>query len=93
MKKYMIIASIVVIFLFVADYLFYYSGVLYVPATGETACFSKAEDDHLYLDSGSGFEVFDIRGVNLGMGIPGHFATEKAIEKEDYLSCRKSRVK
>lgn len=85
MKKFMIIASIVVIFLFVADYLFYYSGVLYVPAAGETACFSKAEGDHLYLDSGSGFEVFDIKGVNLGMGIPGHFATEKAIEKEDYL--------
>lgn len=30
-------------------------------------------------------EPFEIRGVNLGSGIPGHFATDYAIDKETYL--------
>ena len=30
-------------------------------------------------------EPFEIRGVDMGVGIPGHFATDYAIDKETYL--------
>lgn len=85
MKKYMILASVLIISLIIADHLYYYTGSLYIPQTGETQYFSKADGDLLYLDDGSGFQVFDIKGVNLGTSIPGYFSTENAITKEDYL--------
>ena len=85
MKKFMIFAAAVVIMLLIADHLYYYTGTLYISHTGRAEYFSKAEGDCLYLDRGDGFEVFDIKGVNLGLGIPGYFATEKGIAKEDYL--------
>ena len=85
MKKYMILATVVVIGLLLGNHLYYYSGTLYIPAGDTVEYFSKADGEHLYLDSGDGFEVFDVKGVNLGMGIPGYFATEKAIDKETYL--------
>ena len=85
MKKYMIIASILVIGWFVFDHLYYYTGDLYLPNMSEASYFAKAEGEKLYLDSGNGFDVYEIKGVNLGLGKPGYYATEKAITKEEYL--------
>ena len=85
MKKYMIIASILVIGWFIFDHLYFYTGDLYLPSMGEVTYFSKAEGELLYLDSGSGFEVYDVKGVNMGLGKPGYYATEMAITKEEYL--------
>ena len=31
------------------------------------------------------YEAFEIRGVNMGVGIPGEWATDYAIDKETYL--------
>ncbi|MBR2062464.1 MAG: hypothetical protein IJ969_04020, partial [Anaerotignum sp.] len=67
------------------DYFYYYNGDLYFPKDGKTTYFSKAEGKQLYIDEGDGFEVFDLRGVNMGLGKPGHFATEAAVTKEEYL--------
>mgnify|MGYP003292418478 CR=1 FL=1 len=85
MKKYMIIASILVIGWFVFDQLYFYTGDLYLPNTGEISFFTKAEDDLLYLDTGDGFDVYDLKGVNMGLGKPGYYATEKAITRDEYL--------
>ena len=85
MKKYMILATVVVIGLLIGNHLYYYSGTLYIPAGDTVEYFAKADGEHLYLDSCDGFEIFEIKGVNLGMGIPGYFATEKAIDKDTYL--------
>ena len=86
MKKFIIIASIVVLSLFLLDHLYYYAGVVYIPHSGDAEYFCKAEGDALYLDSGSGFEAFTVKGVNLGSGKPGYFGTENAITKEEYLT-------
>jgi len=67
------------------DYLYYYAGVLYIPNKQEASYFGKVVEDELYIDKGSGFEEFEIRGVNMGLGKPGYYATEKAISKEEYL--------
>ena len=85
MKKFFIIASAVIIGLYLFDYLYYYAGVLYIPRTGSAEYFAKTEDKNFYIDHGDGFEKFEIRGVNMGLGKPGHYATEMAITKEEYL--------
>jgi len=83
--KKVIIATFIIIFsLIIGDYLIYYEGILYVPHIGECSYFAKAEDEMLYIDKGNGFEEFEVRGVNLGLGKPGYYATENAITKEEY---------
>ncbi|HIW76289.1 MULTISPECIES: hypothetical protein [Gordonibacter] len=39
----------------------------------------------IQIDRGNGWEDFEIRGVDMGAGIPGHFATDYAIDKDTYL--------
>ncbi|MGI6069650.1 MAG: hypothetical protein ACOYBE_04400 [Blautia sp.] len=86
MKKYIMIV-LSCIFLFVAaDVLFLRMGV-YVDTrpNAETTTFVKTKGKEIALDQGSGFAPFEIRGVDLGVGIPGEFATGYAIDKETYL--------
>lgn len=45
----------------------------------------RQEGKTIQIDRGNGWEDFEIRGVDLGAGIPGHFATDYAIDKETYL--------
>jgi len=85
MKK-VIIATFVIIFSFLIwDYLYYYEGVLYVPNTGEISSWAKAEGETLYIKEDGEYQEFEIRGVNMGLGKPGYFATEMAVTKEEYL--------
>ena len=85
MKKFLILVAVALCTLSLFDYLYFYRGSLYLPQKGESTYFSKAEGEQLYLDAGDGFAVFDLRGVNMGMGKPGYFASEAAITKEEYL--------
>ena len=85
MKKFLIACLILILLVFGGDYLYYYSGEVYLPHTGEITCFTGSDSESLYLDSGSGPEIFNIRGVNLGLGKPGHFATDYAVTEEEYL--------
>ena len=72
MKK-LIIATFMIIALWLGfDYLYYYAGVLYIPNKQEASYFGKVVEDELYIDKGSGFEEFEIRGVNMGLGKPGY---------------------
>lgn len=71
--------------IFALDYAYYYNGSLYLPSMVAPVYSSKVEGDQLMIDRGSGFEPFEIKGVNLGLGKPGHYATEKSITKEEYL--------
>ena len=36
----------------------------------------------IYLDSGNGMEPFIIKGVNMGSGMPGEWATDYSIDEE-----------
>ena len=86
MKKFLMIAVPGVLLLFLLDWLYFSAGVLYLPSLrAEPEYFAKAEGGALYLDQGSGYAEFELKGVNLGLGKPGHYATELAITKEEYL--------
>ncbi|MEG2596854.1 MAG: hypothetical protein RR977_00370, partial [Oscillospiraceae bacterium] len=51
----------------------------------EVTTFTTVIGKKIYVDSGNGMEPFEIRGIDMGAGIPGHFATDYAISKDTYL--------
>lgn len=85
MKKYLTTIFIVLFSYIAWDYIFYYNGGVYLSNTEETQTFSKTDDKKLWIDNGEGFEIFDLKGVNIGLGMPGKYPTEYAITKEEYL--------
>ena len=86
MKKFLMIVVPGVVLLFLLDWLYFGLGVIYLPSfRAEPEYFTKTEGKALYLDQGSGFTEFEIKGVNMGLGKPGHFATDLAITREEYL--------
>ncbi|MEG1931031.1 MAG: hypothetical protein RR131_07815, partial [Anaerovorax sp.] len=76
---------ILVAVLFAADYAYYSLGFYIDLNQKETTTFVKNIEKDLYMNKGKGYEPFEIKGVNMGIGIPGYFATEYGITKEDYL--------
>lgn len=85
MKKVIIATFAIIIGFLLWDQLFYYQGVLYLPHDDEIVCSSKVAGESLYIDAGSGFQEFQVKGVNLGLSKPGFYATEDAISKEEYI--------
>ena len=86
MKKFLIGAvSLIILVLFL--YTAYYQWGVYVDLhPGKKAdTFTSVKGKEILVDEGKGMEPFEIKGVDLGAGIPGHFATEYAIDKETYM--------
>ncbi|MCM1039171.1 MAG: family 2 glycosyl transferase [Ruminococcus sp.] len=52
--------------------------------SGGAKYYFRAEDQYLSVYNGSEFEEIYVKGVNLGLGKPGHFPGETAITKEEY---------
>ena len=86
MKRFIVACAVLFVAAFALAYAVYVEGFRIGPSySGEPETFVRQEGKTIYLDGGDGFEEFEIRGVNLGVGIPGHFATDYAIDKETYL--------
>ena len=77
MKKF-IIATVVIFALALAGaYLYFYEGWggdLF-SKDGDVHTFTATEGRTILVDQGDGLKEFEIRGVDLGAGKPGHFAT------------------
>ena len=86
MKKFIIAISIIVVLVMLYDTCYYRLG-LYIDfqPQKEVATFIKTEDDKILLNKGDGYKEFEIKGVNMGSGIPGEWSTDFAIDKETYL--------
>lgn len=86
MKRFLIVCAailaVVLVYLFLAD-----QTGLYIDFSPnrEVTTFTKVVGKEIYVDEGAGMEPFEIRGVDMGVGIPGHFATDYAIDKATYL--------
>lgn len=65
----------------------YATGLFYIDLrAGEPVSTQVVQEGKtIYLDQGEGLEEFEIRGVDMGAGLPGHYATDYAIDKETYL--------
>ena len=86
MKKFLIGAvSLIILVLFLNTA--YYRWGFYIDfwPDKEPDTFTTVSGKEILVDEGKGPEPFEIKGVDLGAGIPGHFATEYAIDKETYL--------
>lgn len=86
MKKFLIVCTVVILTAALGLSLSSYKGLSLGWLSREpVTTFTGVEGKTILLDIGNGMEPFEIRGVNMGVGIPGHFATDYAIDKETYL--------
>ena len=85
MKKFIIALSVLVLLFMALDAAHYRLG-WYIDLMPEepVTTFVKTDGKEIYLDCGEGWQPFEIRGVNMGPGIPGKWATEFAIDEETY---------
>lgn len=86
MKRFVIIVAVLFLAAFGALYVLFGTS-FYVdlnPSQPVTA-FVREEGKTIQIDRGNGWEDFEIRGVDLGAGQPGNYATDYAIDKETYL--------
>ena len=86
MKKFIIAVASVVLLCLLVDTAYYRFG-LYIDFHPKQAVqtFMTTDEDSIYMKKGEEPVPFEIRGVNLGVGIPGEWATDYAIDKETYL--------
>lgn len=86
MKKFVTVIAILVVLYMGWDYAYYRMGwYADLDPGGEISSFMEVRDDKIYRLTPEGAEEFEIRGVNMGAGIPGEWSTDFAIDKETYI--------
>lgn len=86
MKRFIIACCVLLVCAGAVLYAYFYAGVYIGGYDAEDVKTTvKQEGKQILLDQGQGLEPFEIRGVDMGLAIPGHFATDYAIDKETYL--------
>ena len=86
MKKFIIAACIVVMSLFIWNYAYYHLGIyISLNPDAPVTTFMTTDEDTIYMEKDGEMAPFEIRGVNMGVGLPGKWATDYAIDKETYL--------
>ena len=86
MKKFIIACCCIFALAAAGLYAYFYQGFFIdLDPNRPVVATATQEGKTIYLDKGEGPQEFEIRGVDLGAGIPGHYATDYAIDKETYL--------
>ncbi|MEG2454928.1 MAG: hypothetical protein RSC08_01645 [Oscillospiraceae bacterium] len=86
MKRFIVGCGLALTILILGLWLSEQTGLFFFPRNrGPVTSFTAVQEKTICLDAGQGLEPFEIRGVDMGVGIPGHFATDYAIDKETYL--------
>ncbi len=85
MKKFIITVTTIILVLLLFDWLHFHEG-LYLDFGGEDSveAFMKADSEEIYMERDGKYRPFEIKGVNLGSGIPGEWATSFSIDGETY---------
>ncbi len=86
MKKFIITVSLVLLVLLVLDFAYFHMGIYFdFEKEKPIEYFMKTEGEEIYISRDGEYEPFEIRGVNMGSGLPGEWATNFAIDKETYV--------
>ena len=86
MKKFIAAACAVVLVCFALYYAYFHMGIyIDLHPDAPVTTFMKTDEDTIYMERDGEHEPFEIRGVNLGVGLPGEWATDYAIDEETYL--------
>lgn len=87
MKKFILIVSMIVACWILGDHLVFRLGwFIDLSPNQPVETFVKTDETQIYLNDGNGYELFTIKGVNMGSGEPGQWSTEFDIDKEIYLN-------
>lgn len=86
MRRFLLICAALILFLLAAYYGYYNTSIfLDFHPNAKVTTFTDTQGKEILVDRGDGLTPFEIRGVNLGVGKPGHFATEFAITEDEYM--------
>lgn len=86
MKKFIITVSVLIGTLLLADFAYYRLGIyIDLHPNKEVTTFMQVQGDRIYKKNGSEYELFEIKGVNMGSGEPGEWSTDFSIDEETYL--------
>lgn len=86
MKKFIIAAFIVALPVYGWNVAYYRLGIyIDLEPDAPVTAFMTTDEDMIYMQRDGQTVPFEIRGVNMGVGIPGEWATDYAIDKETYL--------
>lgn len=86
MKKFIIVSSIIITVVILFNLLHYELGIFIdLNPNKKITTFMKTDNKDILMNEDGQYKKFEIKGVNLGSGIPGHFATDYAIDKKTYL--------
>lgn len=87
MKKFIIIVTFVLLLYAVWDYAYYHQGIYINFGTEkEVSAFMKVKGDSIcmYDETAGTYTRFEIKGVNIGSGVPGEWSTDFHIDKASY---------
>ena len=86
MKKFIVVACLAALVLLFGYYARYFLGA-YIDwnPNAPVTTFMTTDEDTIYMERDGETVPFEIRGVNLGVGIPGEWATDYAVDEETYL--------
>ncbi len=86
MKRFIIVIAIMTVVSMFAAYVYFGTTfVIDLNPNAPISTWTRTEEKRIQIDTGDGWEDFEIRGVDMGVGIPAHFATDYAIDKQTYL--------
>lgn len=86
MKRFLIVCGVIAALAVMGAYIALYTSFApFSKLDQEPEYFMKVKEKEIFQISGETEEVFEIKGVDLGAGIPGAFATEFAIGYDTYM--------
>ena len=86
MKKFIIAVCVLAALCFAAYTAYYRFGInLTVSPDRPVETFTRTDGQTILLERNGVYEPFEIRGVDMGAGIPGHWATDFAVDYDTYL--------
>lgn len=86
MKKFIIAAAAVIVAVFIWNTAYYRLGFyIDLHPDAPVEALMTVEGKEIYLQKGGEKEPFEMRGVDIGSGIPGEWSTDYAIDEETYL--------
>lgn len=85
LKKFIIAVSVVIVLIFAWNVAYYRLGIyIDLHPNAPVTTFMTTDEDTIYMQRDGEMVPFEIRGVNMGVGIPGEWATDYAIDGETY---------
>ena len=87
MRKFLILCACLVIGYMGIHYIYYNTTIPFsLQAEDTLRVQARADGKNLYVQKDSGWEKLTICGMNLGSAIPGHFASDFAIDYDTYMN-------